>query len=102
MSPVVLSSIETFDGDRCVDIFQRADGTFGFDEFRRDPETKTGWVRIGQFENDVFDVLTDIACFGQRCRISNSKWNIQQSGKGLRQQRFTDTRWTNQQNITFL
>ena len=54
MSPVVLSSIETFDGDRCVDIFQRADGTFGFDEFRRDPETKTGWFRIGHFENDVF------------------------------------------------
>jgi len=54
MSLVVLSSIETFDGDRCVDIFQRADGTFGFDEFRRDPETKTGWFRIGHFENAVF------------------------------------------------
>ena len=54
MSPVVLSSIETFDGDRCVDIFERADGTFGFDEFRRDPETETGWFRIGYFEGDVF------------------------------------------------
>ena len=54
MSPVVLSSIETFDGDRCVDIFEREDGTFGFDEFRRDPETKTGWFGIGYFEGDVF------------------------------------------------
>lgn len=54
MPSVVLSSIETFDGDRCVDIFQREDGTFGFDEFRRDPETKTGWFRTGHFEKDVF------------------------------------------------
>ncbi|NKB22364.1 MAG: hypothetical protein GKS01_17900 [Alphaproteobacteria bacterium] len=54
MSSVVLSSIETFDGDRCVDIFRREDGTFGFDEFRRDPETKTGWFRTGHFEMDVF------------------------------------------------
>ena len=59
MSAVVLSSIETFEGDRCVDIFQREDGTFGFDEFRRDPETKTGWFRTGHFENDVFGASED-------------------------------------------
>ena len=59
MSAVVLSSIETFEGDRCVDIFQREDGTFGFDEFRRDPETKTGWFRTGHFENDEFGAWKD-------------------------------------------
>lgn len=59
MSAVVLSSIETFEGDRCVDIFQREDGTFGFDEFRRDPETKTGWFRTGHFENDEFSAWED-------------------------------------------
>jgi hypothetical protein len=59
MSAVVLSSIETFEGDRCVDIFQREDGTFGFDEFRRDPETKTGWFRTGHFEKDVFAAQED-------------------------------------------
>ncbi|MBK18169.1 MAG: hypothetical protein CMM52_04945 [Rhodospirillaceae bacterium] len=54
MPLVVLSSIETFEGDRCVDIFQRDDGTFGFDEFRRDPETRTGWYRTGGFEKAIF------------------------------------------------
>jgi len=28
--------------DRCVDVFARPDGTFGFEEFRRDPEDM-GW-----------------------------------------------------------
>jgi hypothetical protein len=34
----VLASIETDDGLRCVDLFRRPDGTFGYQEFRRDPE----------------------------------------------------------------
>lgn len=34
----------------CVDIFQRPDGSFGFDEFRRDPEDSTrGWYSIGHY-----------------------------------------------------
>lgn len=59
MASVVLSSIETFDGGRCVDIFQREDGTFGFDEFRRDLESRTGWFRAGHFEKDVFTARDD-------------------------------------------
>lgn len=31
----------------CIDIFARPDGTFGFDEFRRDPEDGRGWYSIG-------------------------------------------------------
>lgn len=31
----------------CVDIFLRADGTYGFDDFRRDPEDGRGWYGIG-------------------------------------------------------
>ena len=34
----VLASHQTPEADRCVDIFSRPDGTFGFEEFRRDPE----------------------------------------------------------------
>jgi len=30
----------------CVDIFQRPDGTYGFDEFRRDPEDGRGWSGV--------------------------------------------------------
>ena len=43
----VLRSINTPDGGRCVDIFIRPDGTFGFEEFRRDVEDSSGWFSIG-------------------------------------------------------
>jgi hypothetical protein len=45
----VLASIETGDGHRCVDLFRRLDGTFGYEEFRRDPEDQgvdTGALRF--------------------------------------------------------
>jgi hypothetical protein len=38
----VLVSYQTVDASRCVDIFSRPDGTFGFEEFRRDPEDRGG------------------------------------------------------------
>lgn len=50
---VVLRSIETADGVRCVDLFVRADRTFGFDEFRRDVED-AGWTPIGHHGHLVF------------------------------------------------
>ena len=34
----VLTSYETVEGNRCVDIFSRPNGTFGFEEFHKDPE----------------------------------------------------------------
>ena len=43
----VLRSIETGDGGRCVDLFARNDGTFGFEEYRRDIEDGRGWFAIG-------------------------------------------------------
>jgi hypothetical protein len=42
-------SIETDDGGRCVDIFRRPDGSFGFEEYRRDVEDGHGWFPIGFF-----------------------------------------------------
>jgi hypothetical protein len=44
--------------DRCVDIFRRPDGTFGFEEFRRDPEDMGSWTPIAcysgrEFANEV-------------------------------------------------
>lgn len=38
----------------CVDIFQRPDATFGFEEFRRDPEDNAGWFALGHHEHLVF------------------------------------------------
>ena len=38
----VIRSINNIDESLCVDIFQREDNTFGFDEFRREKETNEG------------------------------------------------------------
>ncbi len=38
----------------CVDVFLRPDGTYGFDEFRRDPEDTRGWYSIGHYGHQVF------------------------------------------------
>jgi len=44
---VVLVSYQTPEANRCVDIFSRDDGTFGFEEFRRDPEDMGAWTPVG-------------------------------------------------------
>ena len=41
---VVLESLETGDGLRCIDLFRRPDGSFGYEEFRRDPEDRGLWT----------------------------------------------------------
>ncbi len=43
----VTRSIETQDGGRCIDLFRRPGGSFGFEEYRRDPEDASGWFAIG-------------------------------------------------------
>jgi ribosomal protein S18 acetylase RimI-like enzyme len=43
----VLRSIEMPDGDRCVDLFVRPDGTYGYEEYRRELEDGRGWFPIG-------------------------------------------------------
>jgi len=43
----------------CVDIFQRPDGTYGFDEFRRDPEDGRGWYSIGHHGAAVFQTYEE-------------------------------------------
>ncbi|MHA1164087.1 MAG: hypothetical protein ACTSP0_00680 [Alphaproteobacteria bacterium] len=50
----VLRSIETVDGMRCVDFFIRPDGSFGFEEYRRDTEDTRGWFPIGFHAEKVF------------------------------------------------
>jgi hypothetical protein len=43
---LVFTSIENFDHDKCVDLFSRPDGSFGFEEFRRDPEDRGEWTPV--------------------------------------------------------
>jgi len=43
---VVFDSIENDEHNRCVDLFQRPDGSFGFEEFRRDVEDAGAWTPV--------------------------------------------------------
>ena len=50
----VIHSINNNEGHLCVDIFKRKNQTFGFEEYRKDPETNSGWYQIGFYSNNVF------------------------------------------------
>jgi hypothetical protein len=50
----VLASPSTTSVDRCVDIFLRPDGTFGFEEFRRDPEDRGAWTPVAYFSGQEY------------------------------------------------
>lgn len=52
---LVLRSIETAEGDRCVDIFRRGDGSYGFEGYRRDAEDRRGWYPASGFGDLHFD-----------------------------------------------
>ena len=51
----VLTSLENQAADRCVDIFVRADGTFGFEECRRDYEDPGEWFALDKYSRLIFD-----------------------------------------------
>ncbi len=66
---VVLRSINLQGENRCVDLFMRLDGTFGFEEFRRDIEDARGWFPIGFFGDRIFDSEED-ALLEARSKVS--------------------------------
>lgn len=51
---VVLASLEDADAMRCVDVFRRTDGSFGFEEFRRDVEDRGTWTPVQYFSAQSF------------------------------------------------
>lgn len=50
----VLESLHNPTADRCVDVFAREDGTFGFEEFRRDHEEGGGWFSLHRYAHQIF------------------------------------------------
>ena len=50
----VFISIENFEHDRCVDLFSRQDGSYGFEEFRRDAEDRGVWTRVRYYSGAVY------------------------------------------------
>ena len=56
---VVIASPSTPSVDRCVDVFSRPDGTFGFEEFRRDVEDMGAWTPVAYFSEREFATSDD-------------------------------------------
>jgi hypothetical protein len=52
---VVFDSIENAEHDRCVDLFRRTDGSFGFEEFRRDVEDAGAWTPVAYYSRAAYD-----------------------------------------------
>jgi hypothetical protein len=51
---LVFISIENFNHDRCVDLFSRPDGTYGFEEFRRDAEDGGEWTPVSYYSGSLY------------------------------------------------
>lgn len=58
-------SIEDADHTRCVDLFRRPNGSFGFEEFRRDVEDLGAWTPT-QYFSDVAYASEEAALAGAR------------------------------------
>lgn len=67
---LVLHSIETEDGGRCVDIFEAPEGGFGFETFRRDREDGGGWYAIGGFDQIRYTTHAEAMAAAQ----ANAPW----------------------------
>lgn len=65
----VLQSINDETAQRCVDIFLRADGSFGFEEYRRDAEDARGWFATGGHASLIFQSQDD-ALKAARCAVA--------------------------------
>ena len=55
----VVDSIISEDDQYFVDFFKRKDGTFGFEEYRRDIEDYNQWFKIGCFDTLLFTTKKD-------------------------------------------
>jgi hypothetical protein len=54
METTLIASFENREKDRCVDVFVRADGGYGYEEWRREPEDPGRWFRVSYFGGAVF------------------------------------------------
>ena len=63
----VFVSVENSEHDRCVDIFSRPDGSFGFGEFRRDIEDGGQWTPVQCYSGIAYVSPTDALGAAERC-----------------------------------
>jgi hypothetical protein len=51
---IVFISIENLEHDRCVDFFSRENGSYGFEEFRRDFEDGGQWTPVHYYSSVAY------------------------------------------------
>ncbi len=54
MTSRVMATLHNEDADRAVKIIKRSDGTFGCNEFRRDPEDAGGWTLVRENASETY------------------------------------------------
>ena len=54
MTAGVIATLHNEDADRCVKVIKGSDGTFGLNEFRRDPEDAGGWTLVRENPRGVY------------------------------------------------
>jgi len=64
---IVFVSIENPEHDRCVDIFSRPDGSYGFEEFRRDIEDGGKWTPVQFYSGASYGSSGEALGTAERC-----------------------------------
>jgi len=64
---LVLLSVENSEHDRCVDLFSRPDGSFGFEEFRRDVEDGGRWTPVAYYSGAAYVSPAQALDTAERC-----------------------------------
>ncbi len=63
----VFVSVENPEHDRCVDIFSRPDGSYGFEEFRRDVEDGGQWTPVQYYSGVSYGSSAAALETAERC-----------------------------------
>ncbi len=63
----VFVSVENPEHDRCVDIFSRPDGSYGFEEFRRDAEDGGQWTPVQYYSGVTYGSSAEALDTAERC-----------------------------------
>ncbi|MDQ8730685.1 hypothetical protein [Bradyrhizobium sp. LHD-71] len=63
----VFVSVENLEHDRCVDFFAKADGSYGFEEFRRDIEDGGQWTPVQYYSGATYVSSVEALLAAERC-----------------------------------
>jgi len=63
----VFVSLENSEHDRCVDLFSRPNGSYGFEEFRRDVEDSGRWTPVQYYSGISYKSAAEALEAAERC-----------------------------------